>query len=477
MRKVVLLLAALAAGCASGPDYRRPETAAPATGAFVTQAPQFDPAAPLPDDWWRLYDDPVLDDLIARAFAANTDLRAASANLARARAVVDETRAGRWPLATLSGGANYSDDNQTNQGQGGGSAQFSQNGGLSVSWELDLFGRVARAVEGARADAQAVEAARDAVRVTVAAETTRAYLDACAGAYALTVARESVRASDETLRIVTAQERAGSVGRFDVERSAAATATARAAIPQFEGQRQVALFELAALLGATPSEVPDGAKACSAPPAPLAAIPVGDGAQLLRRRPDLREAERRLAADTARIGVATADLYPQVSLGGSGNFFRNDAVRGSDSFSFSLGPLISWSFSGLGGARARIRQAEAQADASLATFDGRVLTALKEVEQGLALVATGQQQLDALREAQTRAEQAHRFAQLRYRAGSVSQLDVLVAQADMLNARASHASALQRLSSSRVDLFKALGGGWRQGPEAVAPQGGPALDD
>ncbi|WP_311268422.1 efflux transporter outer membrane subunit [Sphingobium sp. WCS2017Hpa-17] len=463
MRKSLLPLIAvlLTGGCATGPDYHRPEAKAAASGAFVTQAGAFDPAAPLPDQWWRLYNDPALDALVTQALTANTDLRVAAANLAKARAALREAKTARLPGTDINGGVSYGDGMQ---GAGGAftqdNAQWSQNGSLALSWEVDLFGRVSRAVEAARADAQAVEAARDAVRVTVAAETTRAYLDACSYAYALSVAQDSYRASSDSLKLVSAQERAGSVGQFDVERSAAAAATARAAIPSLEAQHQAALFELAALLGGTPADIPLAARQCSTPPAPAAALPVGDGASLLRRRPDLRQAERQLAADTARIGVATAALYPKISLGGSGNFFRNDSVRGSDSLSFSVGPLLSWSFPNISVARARIRQAEAQGDASLAAFDGAVVTALKQVEQALSNVAREQERLAALNEAQARSQRAFDFANARYRAGSVGQLDVLVAQTALLDARAAQASSLQRLSSLRVDLFKALGGGW-----------------
>jgi NodT family efflux transporter outer membrane factor (OMF) lipoprotein len=477
LKNLAPLLLMLAGACAVGPTYQRPEPKAAANAPFVTRSAAFDPAASLPDDWWHLYRDPALDDLVRRAFAANTDLRVAAANLAKARAVLQESRTGRLPTTTLTGGVSYGDAIQSGNAQGGtgqggfasgSSAQWSENANIAVSWEVDLFGRVRRAIDAARADAAAVEAARDAVRVTVAAETTRAYLNACASAFALDVARRSYATSNDSLRLVTEQERAGSVGKLDVERAGAAAATARAAIPTLEGQRQVALFELAALLGATPGEVPAAAQTCATPPEPLAVLPVGDGAALLRRRPDLRQAERQLAADTARIGVATAELYPRISLGGSGTFFRNDFVKGNDSLSFSVGPLVSWSVPNIAVARARLRQAEAQGDASLASFDGRVVGALKEVEQALTLVATQQQRLDALREAQQRSEKAYEFADLRYRAGSVAYLDVLVAQADLLTARAAYASAIQQLSSARVDLFKALGGGW-QGGGVAAP--------
>jgi outer membrane protein TolC len=187
---------------------------------------------------------------------------------------------------------------------------------------------------------------------------------------------------------------------------------------------------------------------------------VGDGAALLRRRPDVREAERRLAAETARVGVAAADLYPTITLGGSGDYLRNDTIRGSDSFSFAVGPLIRWSFPNVAAARARVRQARAGADAALASFDGTVLTALKETEQALSAYSAEEQRRRDLAEAADRAERAFRLADARYRAGSLAYLDVLVAQQDLLDARAELASSSQRLAAARVNVFRALGGGW-----------------
>jgi outer membrane protein TolC len=234
------------------------------------------------------------------------------------------------------------------------------------------------------------------------------------------------------------------------------------------------LFELAALMGLTPAEAPAAAKACARAPRVLQPLPVGDGQALLARRPDVREAERKLAADTARIGVATADLYPRISLGGSGNFFRNDQVRGSDSFSFSLGPLISWSFPSIAVGRARIAQAEATAQASLASFDGAVLTALKEVEQALSTYAAETERNARLQEAVGHAEAAYRLADQRYRAGSIALIDLLDAQRDLTTARSALAASNQQLGSLRIDLFKALGGGWARSLDVSAGASTPA---
>lgn len=468
MRKVAFVSACVfaLAGCAAGPDYRAP-AALPATdtGPFVSTAPGTSSAEPQ-GDWWRLYNDPALDRLVARALVANTDLRVAAANLARAQAVLREAGAGRLPSTDLSGGASYGDGSGSGFSQGGGATQWSYTGGMAISWELDLFGRIGRTIEAARADRDAVAAVHDRVAVVVAAQTTRAYADACALAEAGAVARQSIDIARRGLDIVTAQERVGTASRFDLERASTAFANARAALPPLEGARQVALFELAALLGLPPAQVPEEAQKCVRIPVPVSSIPVGDGQGLLARRPDVREAERRLAADTARIGVATADLYPRIALGGSGNFFRNDQVKGSDSFSFSLGPLLSWSFPNIATARARIAQAEAGTQASLATFDGTVLNALKEVEQALSNVASEDRRRAALADAVRSAIAAYDLANRRYRAGAMSFLDLLDAQRSLVEARAALTASERTLGSARIDLFRALGGGWQTLPPA-----------
>lgn len=473
VRFAPLLCAALLAGCMSGPDYRPPVSATTpaAAGPFVSQAPGVDPAAALPAGWWRLYDDPALDTIIEAALAANADLRAANANLLRARAVLSEARAGRYPSTTTSGGVTWG-RGQTSQG---GSIStdtdretWTEQGGVTAAWEVDLFGRVARSIEAARGDAEAIRAARDAVRVSVVAETTRAYSQACALGDSIAVARSSLSLTESSYRIVAAQQRAGSGSTLDLERAGAAVANARAAIPSLEGQRRAALFELAALMGRTPSEVPAAASSCVRVPELRRPIPIGDGAALLRRRPDVRQAERTLAADTARIGVAIAELYPRISLGGTFDYLHSGAGQFGPAASFSLGPLITWSFPNIIVARSRIRQARATADVDLARFDGVVLTSLKETEQALTTYASALDEQTALTEARDRSERAFRLADLRYRAGSISYLDQIVAQTSLTDARAKLAASNLRVASDRVDVFKALGGGWDANDQAVA---------
>lgn len=458
-----LLLALVLGGCASGPDYRAPATPSAAAGPFVSQSERTNAGAELPADWWRLYDDATLNGLLQEALAANPDLRAALANLDKARAVYGQARVGLLPSTQLSGGTRYGRNNAAGGGDGPAPRQWSYSGGLEVAYEVDLFGRVRRDIEAARYDADAVAAAYDAARVLVVADTARAYLNACAYGESEQVARASIALARRNLDLISEQERAGSASRLDAERAGVALARTEAALAPIEARRSAALFELAALLGRAPAQVPQAARACASPPEPGGAIPVGNGAALLRRRPDLRQAERRLAADTARIGVAVADLYPRVTLGASGSYLRNDTLTGDRAWSFALGPLVSWSFPNIAAARSRIEQAEAQSAASLARFDGAVLNALKETEQALSAYDAVIRQRDALVQARTRADNAFRLAEQRYRAGSISYLDVLVAQDSLVTAMSQEAALKQQVGSARVDVFKVLGGGWEPG--------------
>ncbi len=371
------------AACATGPDYVRPATTTATAGPFVAaNSPAIQPLAPVPDNWWRLYNDPVLDGLIADALAHNTDVRAAVARLARARASLRESKVDRLPQGGVSASATRGRD------EGSSDASTSYSAGLEVAYEVDLFGRVARGVEAARGDVGAAEADADAVRVAIVSDTARAYADASSAAERLAVAEHIVELLDQSLRLTEKQVEIGQTTRLDTARIAALRNQRQAEIPAIAAERDGALFRLATLTGRAPSELPATAGARTSSLKLDHPIPVGDGAQLLARRPDVRAAERRLAAATARIGVATAELYPQVTLGGSlgssagsiGNLFSNPV-------GFLLGPLISWSFTDHARARARVAGAEAGSQEALAQFDGTVLRSLEETETALSAYA------------------------------------------------------------------------------------------
>jgi NodT family efflux transporter outer membrane factor (OMF) lipoprotein len=457
MKPVMTALAGFAlAACAAGPDHVPPVPSASAQAPFVGAPPQTVAGAEPEATWWRLYEDPVLDGLVARALVANTDLRVAVANLKAADAVLSEARDARLPQTTISANTSYgrgqapaySQDERTTYG-----------GGLDIAYEADLFGRVSRSIEAARADAEAEAFARAAVQVRVVAAVTQAYLTACTTSESIASIRTSVALTSESARLIGLQERSGSVAVPDVDLAEAQAAETRASLPPAQNARTTALYELAALLGLPPREVPEAAARCAAAPEPRRPIAIGDGAGLLRRRPDVAQAERRLAAATARIGVVTAGLYPRVGLAAAIGQAGGDGMDGDQGFSFGVGPLLSVSFPNMGAARARVRQADARAEAALATFDGVVLTALKEVEQALSAYDAATRRRADLRTAEARADQAFRLADQRYRAGAIANLDLLVVQNDLVRVRLARTQADQDLALRRVDLFRALGSG------------------
>ena len=464
---LVLWACAALAACVVGPNYRAPPAPAGAQAPLVSLNPAAETAAAPPDDWWRLYNDPLLDRLVGEAFAANADLAAAEANLSAARAVLEASRAGRYPATATVAGAIRGRDPVTDEileltGRPA-TTIWKFDTVLDVSYEVDLFGRVRRSIEASRADAETVAAARDGLKVTVAAETARAYAQVCTLGEQVAVARRSLEVVARQADITAARHAAGANSEFDVIRAQGLVAQVRAAIPPLEGQRRAALFQLAALLGRTPTAAPTEVQACVTAPRLTALIPVGDGAALLKRRPDVRQADRRVAAATARIGVATADLYPRISLtgfyGGVGSHLADlTAERG---LAWGVGPAISWTFPNQSVPRARIRQAKAGADAALAGFDSTVLQALRETEQALAAYSAELDRRQDLAEAQDRARRAFDLAQGQYLAGALSQLELLTTEQSLVAADSAVAASDAALSQDQIAVFKALGGGWR----------------
>ena len=465
MRRFLSLTAlALLAGCATaGPDYHPPAHSAAtepaATGTFASGRDAAFADEPLPDRWWRLYDDPRLDALVEQALSANTDLRAADANLRKADAVVRETAAGRSITTDLSGGATLARPSGTGESLPG---VLGYDLGFSAGYPLDLRGKIKRAIESSMANRDAVEAARDAVRVSVAAATARAYADTCAANYRLTVTQRIVALQRETLDATRRLQRGGRGTAFDVSRAQAAVEASEASLPAFIAQRRAALYLLATLLGRPPADYPKEVEQCASLPVLTRPLPIGDGAALIRRRPDIREAERTIAADTAQIGVATADLYPSISLGGSAGLSGPlKDIGGPTSFGFSLGPLIRWSFPNRPVVKARIAEANAQVEADLAQFDSTVLGALRETETALETYARDRDQAAALDRARASAALSAAQAGKLFRFGRGDFLSLLEAQGSLAQAEAAHAAAQTQLVDDQIALFLALGGGWR----------------
>lgn len=466
MTKFRLLLptvSALAlAACAVGPTYIAPVPPVTAAGTFVSATSPALSTAPVAANWWRLYQDPVLDGLIADALKSNTDIRVAAAHLEKARASLRGARSDRLPQTGISAGTTYGRLPEGQRSPGARREDWSVDTGLSVSYEVDLFGRVSRGIEAARGDEAAAAADADAVRVAVVADTTRAYADAASGAARLKVARQIVDLLDKSLLLTQRRHDAGLATQLDVSRIATLRQQRAADIPAIEADRQAAIFRLGTLTGRPPADLPAIATERSVGLEVTQPIPVGDGQALLARRPDVRAAERRLAADTARIGVATADLYPHISLGGSigstgpniGDVFSGGPLR------WLLGPLISWAFPNQEGPRARIAAAKADTQASLATFDGTVLRALEETETALSTYARALDRRAALKAARDEAAKAAAITRAQQVEGVVDSLVWLDAARTFAETEAALAEQDARVADAQIDVFRALGGGW-----------------
>ncbi|MFC0687371.1 efflux transporter outer membrane subunit [Novosphingobium clariflavum] len=460
----VLLTATSLSACAVGPDYVAPTPPATA-GAPFTGVQSAEVTMAWPDDsWWHLYKDPVLDGLVADALAANTDVRVAVARIEKARANLRGSKSDTLPQTGIDASGTYGRVSESQVLPGYDREGRRVDGELSVNYELDLFGRVKRGVEASRADLAASMEDADAVRVTVVADTVRAYVDAASAAEQIAVAEDTVALLGRSERITNARFERGLSQKLDVIRVTQLREQQAAAIPSLQAARDAALFRLATLTGRTPQDLPASVRERTTTPDVGQPIPVGDGATLLARRPDVKAAERRLAADTARIGVATADLYPKITLGGS---VGTTAVGATDIFGggplrWLLGPMISWAFPNQEAIRARIGGARADAKADLATFDGTVLTALQETETALSAYRNALLRKDRLASARDAAKRAADVSMARQSRGQIDSLDVLDAQRTLASADADYAAARRAVAFAQVDLFRALGGSWQK---------------
>ena len=467
MRPRSLILASLSslalAACASGPDYVAPLPPSPTAAAdFISAEAGVVTPTPLPADWWRLYNDPVLDSLVADALAANTDLRQASGRIARARAALRGARADRLPNAGISAAPAYARSSELEAPGAPDREGFVFDAGIDVSYEVDLFGRISRGVEAAAADVETAQADADAMRVVVVADTTRAYADAAATAARIDVAQQIVDLLDDSLRITRKRHDAGLESGLAVARIEALREQRAAEIPTLLAQRRAALFALATLTGRAPADLPPIAGERSIALEIQTPLPVGDGAALLARRPDIRAAERRLAADTARIGVATADLYPRITLGGSvgsTSTTLGDLLTGG-AINFLVGPLIDWAFPNREPVRARIDAAQADAEIALAAFDGTVLTALQETETALSNYARALDRRASLEKAVQAAGRAATITRARQREGLVNSLELLDTERTLAEATADLTAQDAQISAAQIDIFRSLGGGW-----------------
>lgn len=455
-RKIFLLLAALAAsGCAVGPHYKQPQ---PAAVKFHSEDPNLETEAPFDPRWWKQFEDPVLDSLVDRALQSNNGIRIARARLAESRAVFDERKLDRYPTVPVAASYQYSKQ----QIPGFGDQRRTINtftAGFDAFWEADLFGRVRHEVAGARAENQAFDADLHDVQVSVVSELARNYFELRGAQWRLAVAQRSLTNQRETLRLTQLRRDAGVGEEQDVASAAARVAAIDATIPSLEFDVSRAEYRLAVLTGTRPGEL----NADLAPrdyPAIAKALPIGNPGELLQRRPDVRSAERRLAAATERQGVAVASLFPRVSVSGFVGFL---AGRGSlfftpDSRAWSVSPSLSWSAFDLGRARARVRGSSAVTEETLASYEETVLRALEETESALANYHAQQARLIKLNDQARESKRAADIARLRYREGVVDFLSLLDAERTQLQAEDAVAESEKDVYVAVIALYKALGG-------------------
>jgi len=461
-----LLVLALAA-CAVGPDYKAPDTAAAQLSAAN------DPAAKAEFDrsrfesiWWKQFDDPVLNQLVSQSLQGNRELRVAFARLKAARAIRDDVSNDALPTVT----SRVSSD--LGKGQIPGQTDDRVNSerydlGLDMAWELDLFGRIQRQLEASEAQQDVAQADLQQLQVSLIAELVDAYGQLRGAQLREKIALANLKTQQDSRGITETLRDAGVGNDLDVVRADARLAQVEATVPQLQAEQVRARNRIATLLG----QRPDALSVDLSPaqlPAIAKALPVGDPGELLKRRPDVRSAERQLAAATANIGVATADLFPRVSLSGFLGFTagRGSQLGSSAAQAWALGPSITWAAFDLGSVRARLRGANADAEGALANYEQQVLLALEESENAFSDYSKRQQRLLALLRQSEASRKAADLASIRYREGTVDYLILLDAERERLSAEDAQAQGEVDLYRGIVAIYKALGGGWQA--ESVA---------
>ncbi|HWA36470.1 MAG TPA: efflux transporter outer membrane subunit [Burkholderiales bacterium] len=447
------------AGCATTTDYERPSVELPA--AWKESGPRYAQDG----KWWRIYGDAQLDGLVEEAFAKNADLAIAVARVDEARALIREAESGYLPTIDARGGASRQQiSTRTATVPPGAPREFSSyRGTLNVSYELDLFGRVRAGARAAQAEFEASEAAREGVRTALAAEVAKSYFTLRALDEQVQLTRESIGLREDALNLQRKRREAGITSEFEFRQLEAEAAALRTQLPPLERQREAEEAALSVLLGRTPREVFEASvarKAASAEqPGPLV-VPSGMPSELLLRRPDLVEAERRLAAGNARIAAARAEMFPSIALtaalGGESASLSNLFSSGAGIWSLGLA-LTQPIFAG-GRLEARTEAAEARERQLVAAYRKAIQAAFSETRAAISAQARARESYDAETARADALTETARLARLRYTNGIASQLDVIDAERGLLAARSARIEALRQYRAAVADLFRALGG-------------------
>lgn len=476
-----IALSLLLAGCMVGPDHVRPGLATGDTflrdetvagGAGVRSAARTDGqpatawshAADGEAEFWRRFDDPLLTRLVEDSLRANHDLRIGLARLDQARALARQSRFDLLPALTAEAGASEA---RASADQAPGAARDQRDGdshdaGVRAAWELDFFGRVRRGVQAVRAGSDAAAADLATLQVAVTAEVAQAYFELRGRQAQLAVARGNAENQQGSLELVTARLDAGRGTEFDTVRARALLESTRSRIPALESEVAITMHRIAVMTGRTPEALVAELETPLALPVLLDPIAAGAPGELLRRRPDVAAAESRLEAATARIGVATADLFPRFTLSGligsqsadAGDLFERD----SETRVVALG--VDWSFLDVGRVRARIAAAEAGAEENLARYEQTVLRALEETENALVRYRHARAELGHLQSAAEAGARGAELARLRFEGGLVDFLQVVDAERARLDAEDQLAQSQARTANALVSIYRALAGGW-----------------
>jgi NodT family efflux transporter outer membrane factor (OMF) lipoprotein len=482
IRGLTPALLIMMAGCTVGPDYKAPEMAAPAAFSSLKEvqgaAPNSKPVGgqSLTKEalatWWKGFEDPLLNSLIERSLAANLDLKIATARVREARAIRGISASAQYPTLAASGEAIRSRRSENVQNFPGSHITNLFDAGLDATYEIDVFGGVRRSVEAADADvAASIENQRD-VLISVLAETAQAYTDLRGFQERIKLSKQIVAASQETVELTSSRFRAGLSADLEVAQAQAQLATRQSAEPLLRAGELISAHRLAILLGQEPGALLSELETFASVPKPPNEIPVGLPSDLLERRPDVRRAERILGAATARIGVATADLYPRFSLTGSFGFqsSKTDNFFSLSSRAWSIGPAVQWNLFTGGRVRSEIAAAGARQEQALYAYDQTLLNAFGDVEDALTNYVQEQARRRSLQAAVDANLRAVSLSTDRYRSGVGDFLNVLDAQRELYDRQEELVRSEAVVTRTLVALYKALGGGWTEEDLAQPPE-------
>jgi len=475
MKKLILPallpISLLVGGCASLPKYEKPPQVdlgqgwiAPATPPEPTDLQEESPAQL--EAWWQSLGDPTLERLIEEALEKNLDLRLAVTRIAEARANYERVVGRKYPVVGARGSITerrQSENGPLPIGQIPGLErdQTLHDLALDASWEIDMYGRYGRTLKASGARLEASEDEAIALRLSVAAEVARVYFGLRGAQRELAAREESIAAQEKTLALVRQRVEAGDLAETELTPPEARIEAAKAARPQIESRIEAAALALGTLLGGLPEQELT-LRGAAALEVVLPRIPVGQRADLLRRRPDIRAAERRLAGSTAELGLTMAEKFPKLSISGTGGFEALDLgdLLKAGSQVFSLTPLITWRIFDGGRVQAEIKAAEARQESAALAYENSVLAALGDAERAMSEYRWALETLAAQQKVVAKTEQVHENNLRRYQAGDIAMFEVLEAERQLSEAKEAQVRTETQAASGLVSAFKALGGGW-----------------